>query len=395
MRPPFVVVVVPPMEGGAAYRGRVGGLPVALRLILSAQKAGAERVHLSAGLEWMLEDVRDDRVKIAVEASPAADDRTVVEIPADVVVHQATWHALVDALDDGRARHVGAGSARVEAKPPSSARVSHGPGVPMIFAPPFGFPPIRVHDRASARRATSALLRACRKPQDGWTSTYLNRYVSLSLTRLVLLTPLRPNHMTVVIAMLGVFGGFLALKGTYWHLLIAAFILQVQSMLDGCDGELSRMTFRTSRLGEWLDTIGDDVSNYTFFAGASIGMHRATGNSIYLVIGGVIVTCGVLASGIEYRYLIKVGSGDLLVYPIDTGKRATEGEPVSFFARIVGGLSPLFKRDSFILLTFLSAVFNLLGGMLAAFAVGAVMILFTVIKTEIRLAREARQAKTQ
>jgi phosphatidylglycerophosphate synthase len=395
MRPPFVVVVVPPREGGAAYRGRVGGLPVALRLVLSAQKAGAEKVHLAAGLEWVLEQVRDERVKVPVEVSAPPDDRLVIEIPVDVVVHQATWHALVDALDDGRARHLGAGSARIEARPPVSARVSHGPGVPLIFAPPFGFPPIHLRDAASARRATSALLRACRKPQDGWTSTYLNRYVSLSLTRLVLLTPLRPNHMTVAIAMLGVFGGFLASKGTYWNLVIAAFLLQVQSMLDGCDGELSRMTFRTSRLGEWLDTIGDDVSNYTFFAGASIGMHRATGNSIYLVIGGVIVTCGLLTSAIEYRYLIKVGSGDLLVYPIDTGKKQTEGAPLTLFARIAGGLSPLFKRDSFILLTFLSAVFNLLGGMLAAFAVGAVMILGTVIKTEIRLAREARAGGAQ
>ncbi|MGZ3453318.1 MAG: CDP-alcohol phosphatidyltransferase family protein [Polyangiales bacterium] len=390
MRPPFVVVVVPPMEGGAAYRGRVGGLPVALRLILSAQKAGAEKVHLSAGLEWMLDSVKDGRVKVPVEVSPAPDDRIAIEIPVDVVMHQANWHALVDALEDGRARHIGSGPARVEARPPANARVSHGPPAPLVFAPPFGFPPIQVHDSASARRATSALLRACRKPQDGWTSTYINRYASLSLTRLILHTPLRPNHMTVAIAMLGVLGGVLAAKGTYLNLVIGAFLLQVQSMLDGCDGELSRMTFRTSRLGEWLDTVGDDVSNYTFFAGASIGMHRATGNSIYLVIGGVIVTCGLLTSGIEYRYLIKVGSGDLLVYPIDTGKKPTEGQQQTLFAQIASGLSPLFKRDSFILLTFLSALCGLLGGMLAAFAVGAVLILFTVIKTEIRLARESK-----
>lgn len=383
------------MGGGARYRGRVGGLPVPLRLVLSAQKGGAAAIHFDPSLAPLLPELADERVKVRLTTEPPPDDLVTIELPVDVVVHGATWAALVSGVADGRGRYLGGAGARVEARPPKSARVSHGPSTPLVFAPPFGFPPIRVATRADAVRTTTALLRACRKPQDGWTSTYLNRYISLSITRLVLHTPLRPNHMTLAIALLGVFGGVLASRGTREGLIFGAALLQWQSMLDGCDGELSRMTFRSSRLGEWLDTIGDDISNYTFFGGACLGMHRATGHWAYLLIGAAIVGCGGLASAIEYRYLIRVGSGDLLVYPILEGGKWGDSwqgrQPLA--GRIATALQPLFKRDTFVLLTFLSAVLGILGPMLLASAIGAVGILITVLRTEARLARERREAE--
>src|SRR5690606_12829861 len=113
---------------------------------------------------------------------------------------------------------------------------------------------------------------------------------------------------------------------------------------DGCDGELSRVTYRGSLTGEWLDTIGDDLTNYSFFAGAGIGLYRMTGSEFYLGAGAVMVCAGVIASGLEYRYLIRIGSGDLLKYPLS--QHQTSGA----FDRI----APLFKRDTFVLLTLLA-----------------------------------------
>jgi len=41
---------------------------------------------------------------------------------------------------------------------------------------------------------------------------------------------------------------------------VAGFgLAQLQSVLDGCDGELARVRFQQSAIGEWLDTITDDV----------------------------------------------------------------------------------------------------------------------------------------
>ena len=90
-------------------------------------------------------------------------------------------------------------------------------------------------------------------------------------------------------------------------------------MLDGCDGEMSRVSHRGSKLGEWLDTIGDDLTNYGFFGGAGLGLYHDTGNELYLAAGSICVACGLVTSALEYRYLIKIGSGDLLKYPLSQG----------------------------------------------------------------------------
>jgi hypothetical protein len=130
-----------------------------------------------------------------------------------------------------------------------------------------------------------------------------------------------------------------------------------------------------------LDTIGDDLTNYGFFGGAGLGLYRATGQPLYLLAGTICVACGVLASGLEYRYLIKIGSGDLLRYPLS--QASSGGGKLAF-------LAPLFKRDTFVLLTLLAAALGALGPMLCVFSLAAIGILFSVLKTELRLAREAR-----
>ncbi|MBI2391252.1 MAG: CDP-alcohol phosphatidyltransferase family protein [Deltaproteobacteria bacterium] len=356
-------------------------MSVPLRLVLSAQRCGAAAVHLARDAEALAPALIDRRVTIPIRTGAPPPEVVTIEVPADVVVHADAFRALADAVADGRARVFGHGDAKVVARAAAATRTSHGPPVPLVFAHAFAFPPMRVATLRDAVRANGALLRACRKPTDGWTSRYLNRNVSLTLTRLLIHLGLRPNHISLAIVAIGVASGVVAARGTHDGFVLGAALLQVQSTLDGCDGEVARMTHRQSRLGEWLDTIGDDLSNYAFFAGASFGMHRATNSVAWLWVGAVIVGCGGLASAIEYRYLARVGSGDLLVYPI------VGGPPRHPVARVAAGLQPLFKRDTFILLTFLAAAAGALSAALIASAVGAVAILITVMRTEARLAR--------
>jgi 1L-myo-inositol 1-phosphate cytidylyltransferase / CDP-L-myo-inositol myo-inositolphosphotransferase len=165
----------------------------------------------------------------------------------------------------------------------------------------------------------------------------------------------------------------------------------MQSILDGCDGEMSRVTYRGSHLGEWLDTVGDDLTNYGFFAGTAWGMYVASGWWPYLLAGAVTVGCGVLSSGIEYRYLYKIGSGDLLKYPLGVGTAPTTSTAAKGpIARTLDAIAPMFKRDTFVLMTFIGAVAGLLGPFLLVFALGAVGVTIAVFKAEIRMAKERR-----
>jgi len=340
---------------------RVAGLPLALRLALDAQAGGAAAIVVTDSARAARPPLADPRLRIPIlDAVP--EGTRAVRVPANYVVHRQLFKAIAE--HDARAP-----------APPAERALQHQS---FDHHPPWGFAPFEVVDARSARAAERALFRALRKPEDGWTSRYLNRYISLALSRLLVHTPLAPNQISVGILAVGLLGAWLASGGTHAGLVAGAALFQAQSVLDGCDGELSRVTYRGSRAGEWLDTVGDDLTNYGFFAGAAIGLYRLEGTPLYLVAGAVTVLSGLVASGLEYRYLIRIGSGDLLKYPLS--RQGGSGP----FSRI----APLFKRDTFVLLTLLAAIAGLLGPMLVLFALAAVGILFGVLKTEVELKRQ-------
>ena len=343
-------------------RRRLGGLSLALRLALDAQRADARAVVCTKESGLAASDLSDPRLTLPIlDAAP--DDARKVHAGASLVVHRATMAACAASASDA--------TLEPAALPPEGT--------------PFGFPAVDVVDGDSAARVEKALFRSLRKPQDGWTARWLNRYVSLTLSRLLVKTNLTPNQVSVGILAIGLYGAYLAAQGSYWSMLAGAFLFQMQSILDGCDGEMSRVSFRGSLLGEWLDTIGDDVTNYAFFAGTAIGLHARTGSNLYLVAGAVTVGSGVTASLIEYRYLAKIGSGDLLKYP--TSQTATTA------TGLLAAIAPLFKRDTFVFLTLVAALLNLLGPILVVFAAAAVGILANVLAAEAKMARERRSSQ--
>ncbi|MFO0570556.1 MAG: CDP-alcohol phosphatidyltransferase family protein [Polyangiaceae bacterium] len=344
---------------------RVGGLPLALRVALDAQAGGARAVVVAPERSRVRELLRDSRLRLPV-VDRAPDESQRIVVPDCLVVHRMTFKRLTE-----------------QGALPASRTLDEAP---LGLDVPFGFEPILVRDAAAARRAERALFRALRKPQDGWTSRWLNRYVSLAISRLLVKTPLLPNQVSIGILAIGLFGAWLVSRGDWLAMASGAFLFQLQSILDGCDGEMSRITYRGSLTGEWLDTVGDDLTNYAFFAGAAYGLYTSTGHAFYLVAGGVTVVCGFIASGIEYRYLIRIGSGDLLKYPLQSP--GAEQQPGGLFQAI----QPLFKRDTFVFLTFLAALAGLLGPVLVVFSLGAVGIVISVFAAEARMARERRQS---
>jgi CDP-L-myo-inositol myo-inositolphosphotransferase len=339
---------------------RVGGLSLVLRLALDAQWAGAAAIVLGDGTQELHTELREARLKLPVlDGAPAGMRR--VRVSASTLLHRA-------ALKEGASAERDV----TELTPAALPDVA------------FAFPALDVRDGGDARDAEKKLFRSLRKPQDGWTSRWCNRYISLSISRWLVKTPLLPNQLSVGILAIGLFGAALATRGDYLSLVLGACLFQAQSVLDGCDGEMSRVTYRGSLLGEWLDTIGDDLTNYGFFAGAGYGLYRATDNVWYAVAALVTVASGVLASGLEYRYLLRIGSGDLLKYPLSAA--APSAQKSAFDV-----IQPLFKRDTFVALTLLAAIAGQLGPMLVLFALGAVGILFNVLAAERRMARERRQ----
>jgi hypothetical protein len=362
---------------------RVAGMSVPLRALLALQAAGATELGFTGptASRWVAVAQSDDRLRVHVEEFPTASGRSHVAVSSSLVIDTKTARELMKqpgVLFVGRE----VVAAHREATHQGHPLEDCGDGA--LDPSRFGIV-MTVVDAQSALRAEQALFDGLRKPQDGMISRAINRSLSLRVTRYIAKTSLRPNQLSVGILSFGVAGAWLAAHGTHLTLLIAGICFNTQSILDGCDGELARLTFRGSRTGEWIDTLGDDFTNYGFFAGASVGLYRNGMGTLPLMVGGIGLGVGLIASLTEYRYLVRIGSGDLLKYPLGFGNDGDgQTQPETGLKKILGLARPLFKRDFFVFLTMLCCF----GGpwsvmvMLVLFAFGACATCTAVMRSE-------------
>jgi phosphatidylglycerophosphate synthase len=145
---------------------------------------------------------------------------------------------------------------------------------------------MKVVDNASRKKAESAIFAELMRGDLGFVARYLNKPVSFFLTRHFLChLPFTPNHVTLGAAMVGLLGAALIASGSYALMIWGFFLAHVQSILDGCDGELARVRFQQSAIGEWLDTMVDDGLNIVIFAALGIGLYRGGGTNLVLFCG--------------------------------------------------------------------------------------------------------------
>ena len=123
--------------------------------------------------------------------------------------------------------------------------------------------------------AVKKLFQSLRKPHDTLISRTMNRPVSLFVSRFLVKTPLKPNLITFFVFLVGVAAAWvLVMYPNYWGGLIGGTLFHLCSVLDGCDGEVARLKFQTSRAGVWLDAISDETTNFLFLG--ALGVYCAT-----------------------------------------------------------------------------------------------------------------------
>ncbi|MDI3497004.1 CDP-alcohol phosphatidyltransferase family protein [Archaeoglobus sp.] len=134
----------------------------------------------------------------------------------------------------------------------------------------------------------SSLIKAKRtglKPAyyDGWIAREINRKVSLRISRLLADTSVTPNQITVFSFFLSLVGSALFLLNSYLTTLLAGIIIQLHSIIDGCDGEIARLKFMESKYGAWLDGVLDRYSDFIIVF--SITYVLSASNPVYWIIG--------------------------------------------------------------------------------------------------------------
>jgi len=273
-----------------------------------------------------------------VDVADAAPDRAgVLAIPADRVFDPALVRRLLiedrptDCYLDGR---------------PTGLAVT-GPGPRRLDLRPEDARPA---DTPAARAAAeAALFAALRKPVDGFVSRHLNRHLSLAVTRLLLPTPITPNQMTVIAALIGLAGVWLVFRASFAAVAAGALLVQLQSVLDGCDGEIARLKLQSSRFGEWFDNVTDDLVNASYGFGLGYASAILFAQPLWLWLGTGATCAFIIYDGVVYTQLaIRHGAtGNPFAFRWWYQRHA---EPIA--ARVRGAAAvvhALVRRDTFLL----------------------------------------------
>lgn len=96
---------------------------------------------------------------------------------------------------------------------------------------------------------------------DGFISQYMNRPLSRRLSVALSKTPLTPNHVTLLSFFIGLLGAVGLATTDPWFWIAGGILIQVASIVDGCDGEIARIKLLQSPQGAWLDTVLDRYSD--------------------------------------------------------------------------------------------------------------------------------------
>jgi len=209
-----------------------------------------------------------------------------------------------------------------------------------------------VDTKPSLLHAEKILLEACRKSTDGMISRHLNRHVSLFMTRFLIKTPLTANQMTGVTTLVGILSAVLTARGDYWSTVWGGFLFQMTSIMDGCDGEMSKLKYTNSKLGQWLDTISDNATYLFYIIGVVVGLSRTgTPHIAFLGTGALFGLCMTLF--FMFYYLIRyTDSGSLVSIQKDFQEDKSGGKWKKVFAQ----LQFMIKRDFFALFFFVLAL---------------------------------------
>ena len=234
------------------------------------------------------------------------------------------------------------------------------------------------------KAAEKVLLNSLRKPLDGLVSRHLNRHISLSVTRILAPTRVSPNVITAINFLIGVGAGIFAGFGTYATMLVGAILYKLNSVMDGVDGELARLKFKCSKMGEWMDTLSDDSSNVFFIVGLTIGAYTATADSLYLVIGFWGLGVSLIDTAIQYHWIhTREQSGDLLAIKWFFDEERKQKKQPGKIAVALGYLRYFIKQDFFVLLFLVLAIFGRLHWALWLFFIGTHALLIALVSHHI------------
>jgi len=154
---------------------------------------------------------------------------------------------------------------------------------------------------APRREKVERLLRSLATPADGLVDTWLNRPVSRLFTRALAPLGVSPNSITIASALIGLLGAALLADGRHDLVVAGAILFQLAAALDCTDGEVARVTYRSSPLGAKLDLALDNVVHVAIFIAIAFAARARLGDAGALLAGTSTVVGALLCWAVVWR----------------------------------------------------------------------------------------------
>ncbi|MBC7362990.1 MAG: CDP-alcohol phosphatidyltransferase family protein [Candidatus Aminicenantes bacterium] len=204
-----------------------------------------------------------------------------------------------------------------------------------------------VKDKGDLKRAEKYLLQTGRKPTDGFISRNINRRVSLFLTRYLLKLAVTPIQISVVTFLIGLTSVVFIAMGRKW-LIPGAILFELASVIDGCDGENARLTYRVSKFGGAFDITADAITFVSFFAALPVGLFRTTGEQLWLYIGGLALFSMVAFYLQLIAYARKTGIGRNIIAVVkEIEASVSDPDFQNWYDRLAARIAFVYRRDFF------------------------------------------------
>ncbi len=178
------------------------------------------------------------------------------------------------------------------------------------------------------------------KKTDGPISKYLNRKISLRITRLILKygIGISPTQVSVISFLIAIFSAIVYL---YEIVILAGIMVQIASIIDGVDGELARARNLVSRKGGFIDSVLDRIANIAVYLSISILLIRFY--DVDLVLTSSLLA---LSGDLLVTYLHAVSQKDLGLHPALVGRvPSIASRDVRLFIIFLASLLTLYKMD--------------------------------------------------
>jgi phosphatidylglycerophosphate synthase len=348
---------------------RVLGLSLLQRAAFAALDAGAQGLEVDhePAAAALRADPRCGRPVRAPSGNPAAhmDGRERLVLRADALVSAA----LLAELEPGEGIADASGTivaARVQLTPDADPAAALAAARPRAFMPDRHRYALAVSSRPQLRRARALLLASLVKASDGPVSRHFNRHLSRAITLLCIPLGVTPNQMTVLVAFAGLLAGYYASQPSAQAQLVGALLFQLHSVIDGCDGEIARLTRNFGKHGALIDSLVDDASNVLFFAGLSYGVAGLLAVQWPLYTAALTVGCYAAVAYIQYAAVLRsTGKGEKTAF----WRGSIEQRPL-----VLRALHALGRRDVFVLVILIAVGVGLAPAVVAVLpfmAVGA------------------------